>query len=219
MKAQSKDNPVLKTFSLSSLPVFPGIYSIKNTQTGFIYIGQSKNIIQRLRAHRSMLERETHQNKKMTEDCKIYGIHSFEVSILLEGIEYESNDLRLSLEKEYIKKFPIEKLYNTDRCVENNSFFGKIHTPELKKRFTEERTNIPNYELGRGICIPSFTSRKGNISPGGSFLSLAEASRVTNMSRRDLRKRLNDPTFPDWRELTPKEQEDLKKQRQQQGHA
>lgn len=219
MKAQSKDNPVLKTFALSSLPVFPGIYSIKNLQNGFIYIGQSKNIIQRIRAHRSMLERETHQNKKMLEDCKIYGIGCFEVSILLEGLEYENDMVRLTLEKEYIKKIPMEKLYNIDRSGDNNAFSGKKHTPEFKKRLSDERKNIPKEELGRGIQIPPYTSRKGNFSPGGSFLSIAEASRITKMARRDIRKRLDDPTLPDWRELTPKEQEDLKKQRQREGHA
>ena len=78
---QLTNDPVLKTFKLSSLPFFAGLYSLKNTKNGFIYIGESQNIIQRLRTHRSMLERNTHFCEKMQSDANQDGIEIFEVEI------------------------------------------------------------------------------------------------------------------------------------------
>ena len=212
---QLTNEPVLKTFKLSSLPFFAGLYSLKNTKNGFIYIGESTNIIQRLRAHRSMLERNTHFCEKMQNDANQDGIDIFEVEILVEGPAYESSDIRKAAEKEYIAKIPENKRYNQlDRCGKHNGFFGKTHTAELKQRFGLERAGIPNTQLGRPISIPSYRTRKGKQYPGGIFLSIAEASAVTGIARRDIRKRLDDPEFPDWRELTQQERDNLIVQKQ-----
>jgi len=207
--------PALKTFNLSSLPDSPGVYSLTNLKNGCVYIGESKNIIQRLRSHRSLLDKGIHFCEKMQNDATEDGIHVFEVCILVEGLEYENSKIRRAKETEYIQKIPLEKRYNQGRECENKGFFEQMHTEEFKQRLSAERKGIPNTELGRPIFIPPFRSRKGNESSGGLFLSVSEASQVTGMARRDIRKRLNDPKFPDWRELTEAEREKVLRERQQ----
>jgi len=111
---------------------------------------------------------------------------------------------RQEREKTYITEFPSEKLYNLiDRRGERNSFAGKTHSLAFRARLSAERKGIPNTALGRPISIPPFRTRKGNEHAGGIFASIAEASRVTGIARRDIRRRIDDPLFPDWKEVDP----------------
>jgi len=151
-----------------------------------------------------MLERGEHFCRPLQADFDAYGIESFDVSILVQGPEYHDTATRREQEKEYIIQLPAEKRYNTvDRQSERNSFAGKSHTLQFRERLSRERKGIPNMALGRPISIPSFRTRKGNAHEGGIFASVAEASRVTGMARRDIRRRINDPLFPDWKEVDP----------------
>lgn len=220
MTTDSNETSGLQPFRLSSLPSFAGVYSIRNIHTQHVYIGESVNIIQRLRAHRSMLERECHFCKKMQEDANQYGIDSFEIFILVQGEIYENSKIRKESESQFITTLPIEKRYNSEgRNKENNGFYGKTHTLEVKQRLSLERLGQKKPELGRGIEIPPFRSRKGREHEGGKFLSIAEASAYTGMARRDIRKRLSDPNEPLWRELTSQERQNLILQRQNKENA
>lgn len=192
------------SFPLADLPCSPGLYALTNRQTGSVYIGESVNLLQRLRSHRSMLEQGKHFCRSLQADFGSYGIENFEVSILAEGPGYENADTRRKCEKAYIDLLPPERRYNTiDRCGNRNSFAGKSHTPDFRERLSAERKGIPNTALGRPITIPPFRTRKGNEHEGGTFASVAEASRVTGMARRDIRRRLEDPLFPDWKGIDP----------------
>jgi len=219
-KYKAQDNPVLKTFGFSNLPSFSGVYLIQNLKTGFVYIGQSKNIIQRLRAHRSMLSRNTHFCKQLQTDFNLYGLENFQVTLVHESERDEAKNERLKIETEWIQKIEKDILYNKpNREKENNGFFGKKHTENFKQLLSSQRASVMKNELGVAIQIPPFVSRKGNQSPGGRFISIAEASRRTNISRRDIRKRLTDPNFPEWRILDQKELEEFKKQRKNEKNA
>jgi hypothetical protein len=149
-----------------------------------------------------MLERGKHFCQSLQADFNFYGIHSFEVAILVQGPEYNEKAMRREREKYYIDKLPSEKCYNTvDRCGERNSFSGKSHSAAFRERLSAERKGVPNTALGRPISIPPFRTRKGNEHEGGIFASVAEASRATGMARRDIRRRINDPLFPNWKEV------------------
>jgi predicted GIY-YIG superfamily endonuclease len=190
------------SFPFTSLPCSPGVYSLINRQTGSVYIGESADILQRLHSHRSMLERKEHFCRSLQADFNFYGIQSFDVSILVQGPEYREKAMRREREKYYINELPSEKRYNTvDRCGDRNSFAGKSHSLAFRERLSAERKGIPNTTLGRPISIPPFRTRKGNEHEGGIFASVAEASRVTGMARRDIRRRINDPLFPNWKEV------------------
>jgi len=195
------------SFPLAALPCAPGVYALTNQQTGYVYIGESVDILQRLRTHRSMLERGTHFCRALQADFDSFGLESFDVTILVQGPEYQSKAARREQEKIYISGLPSDKRYNlVDRQGERNSFFGKTHSPELREQLSIDRKGIPNTALGRPISIPPFRTRKGNMHDGGTFSSVAEASRVTGMARRDIRRRINDPLLPDWREINSESQ-------------
>jgi len=199
---QSWAHVLTTTFPFAALPGSPGLYAITNRQSGAVYIGESRDMLQRLRSHRSMLERGEHFCRHLQVDFDSYGVESFDVTILVQGPECHDTATRRELEKRYIARLPAEKRYNiTDRRGERNSFAGKHHSLEFRERLSAERKGVPNTALGRPISIPSFRTRKGNEHAGGTFASVAEASRVTGMARRDIRRRLNDPLFPDWREV------------------
>jgi len=203
---ESSTRKLPASFPLADFPYSPGLYALTNRQTGSVYIGQSVNILQRLRSHRSMLEQGKHYCQSLQADFIYYGIEKFEVSILAEGPGYEDADTRRKYEKELINQLPPEKRYNIiDRRGDRNSFAGKSHTPAFRERLSAKRKGIPNTALGRPITIPLFRTRKGNEHEGGTFASVAEASRVTGMARRDIRRRLADPLFPDWKEVDPDE--------------
>lgn len=192
------------SFPLADLPCSPGLYALINRQTGSVYVGESLDILQRLRSHRSMLERGKHFCRPLQADFVRYGIESFEVTILAEGPDYADAATRQTREKAYIDDLPPEQRYNViDRQGDRNSFAGKSHSLSFRERLSAERKGIPNTALGRPITIPPFRTRKGNEHEGGTFASVAEASRVTGMARRDIRRRLADPLLPDWKEVDP----------------
>ena len=51
-----------------SLPSGPGVYFIKNTRTGKVYVGQSENIRRRAASHIYELKSNKHSSKAMQED-------------------------------------------------------------------------------------------------------------------------------------------------------
>lgn len=53
---------------MKPIPAAPGIYTITNKQTGFVYIGASKNVRLRINAHRRALLAKTHSNKQLQEE-------------------------------------------------------------------------------------------------------------------------------------------------------
>lgn len=59
-----------------------GIYKIENLATGRIYIGKSKNVIDRFKQHKQSLKNGHHVNKNLQKDYNIYGKSNFEFSIL-----------------------------------------------------------------------------------------------------------------------------------------
>ncbi|MBN1290219.1 MAG: GIY-YIG nuclease family protein [Candidatus Latescibacteria bacterium] len=59
-----------------------GVYQIKNTENGKIFIGSSLNLQGRLNRHKFELTLGSDQNKKMQKDCQKYGIDKFSFDIL-----------------------------------------------------------------------------------------------------------------------------------------
>lgn len=78
-----------------------GIYCIKNINNGKVYIGQSCNIENRWKKHKSELNRNVHNNKHLQNAWNMYGADSFEFSVLEECKENEMDDL----ERKYISLY------------------------------------------------------------------------------------------------------------------
>ena len=61
-----------------------GIYKITNTITGDFYIGSSKNVKERLAAHKCKSTWKNHPNNPMYHDMRKYGVDNFAFEILAE---------------------------------------------------------------------------------------------------------------------------------------
>lgn len=60
----------------------PGIYSIRNTTSGKIYIGSSKNVYYRIAKHKHMLIKDKHDNPHLQNSFNIHGADKFEVTLV-----------------------------------------------------------------------------------------------------------------------------------------
>lgn len=58
------------------------IYSIKNSVTGHIYIGQTNSIGKRFSAHRRELERNVHYNYQLQNSFNKYGLYNFKFEVI-----------------------------------------------------------------------------------------------------------------------------------------
>lgn len=140
-----------------------GIYAIKNKINNKIYIGQSNDIENRWRCHRSHLRRGVHQNQHLQGAWNKYGEDNFDFFIL-ELCEIYNID---ELERCYIEKYNSmnsEYGYNyesggnlnkrvseqtrekisknhADVSRENNPFYNKKHSKESIQKFMKN----PNY--------------------------------------------------------------------------
>lgn len=71
-----------------TIPSKPGIYLIRNTVNGKVYIGRSENLWRRWATHRSHLKRGRHQNRYLLAAWQKHGAENFTFEVLeLAGIE------------------------------------------------------------------------------------------------------------------------------------
>lgn len=98
-----------------------GVYKIKNVTTGEYYIGSSKNLSNRLMAHKVMLRSNKHTNYKLQDSYNKYGEDSFvfyELEILSE-VTKDIKDLIL-LEQKYLDASDNSKLFNIKNIATNS---------------------------------------------------------------------------------------------------
>lgn len=121
-----------------------GVYLIRNTQNGKVYVGQSRNIRQRWTDHRKALRRSTHPNPHLQASWCKYGEASFEFEVVQQS---EVTQLAL-LEQEWVHKLGScdrEKGYNLSTPTPSGYTMsaetrarigaanrGKVRTPEMR---------------------------------------------------------------------------------------
>ena len=155
-----KDNPVLNTppntqndeeyISFESAPSYkykpeeprfqkkPGVYMILCKVNGKRYYGESSDISVRLAKHRYELKNGIQGNQFLQSDWTLYGKDSFEFQIIQMGEEWGTKESRIEVESTLIKG-DRARCYNTYAVISErtglaNSFWGKNHTPESKKK-------------------------------------------------------------------------------------
>lgn len=85
-----------------------GVYRFLNKKNGKVYIGSSKNIAKRIRAHLSKLKNNSHINKHFQAAYNKYGVESFDITVLEECDEYA----QLKTEQKYLDLLDKNKCYN-----------------------------------------------------------------------------------------------------------
>lgn len=161
-----------------------GIYMIRCLQNDWRYYGESQNVSGRLASHRSLLNRKIHPNIALQVEWNTYGSENFHFTVLFMGESWNQLAVRRGKELELIvldRAFCYNILEGVSKPGEKNPFWGKIQTPEAKKKISEALKGRSNEKLGRKIFI------QGTFYP-----SLAEASRQTGIARKTIRKKLDD---------------------------
>lgn len=119
-----------------------GIYKIKNTITGDVYIGSSVDSITRMCQHRSQLRHNKHHSPILQNSYNKYGHSVFVVSIIC----FCDINLLIILEQFYINS--CKPFYNTATCADS-PMKGRKHSKEtlnkLKGRGTWNK-GIPRTE-------------------------------------------------------------------------
>lgn len=103
-----------------------GIYAIINTSNFKIYIGQSRNISERLKKHFNRLRRGTHENNHLQNSFSKHKEECFSISILTECTASELT----TNEQLWIDSFNSDELYNI--CPVAGSTIGYKHSTESR---------------------------------------------------------------------------------------
>lgn len=119
---------LVRRSDMEILPQFPGIYQIRCTVTNKVYIGSSRNIRQRIAAHKKLLKSGTHENSHLLRAWCKYGSECFEFSV----IELCDLDALIEREQFYInwtKSFNPKHGYNFRRIAASKG----IRQPKIQQ--------------------------------------------------------------------------------------
>lgn len=153
-----------------------GIYKITNTINGKCYIGQSVNLKNRIKMHKSMIKHNNEDNEYLRKSTKKYGYKNFKIEIIkyckeeeLDFYEKYYIDYYKSYKREngynielggstnkHLSKEQIEKMRKTKKgklMGKENPFYGKTHTLETKNKISEKHKN-------NKYCVGRFMSKE-----------------------------------------------------------
>ena len=109
------------------------IYIRKNLINGKCYIGQTKNIVVR---NYNWKHEKIYGNSIITKDRDLYGLDSFELAILKECDDSESD----KWENYYIKQY--NTLFPNGYNITNGGIRGWHHTEETKHKMSEAKKEL-----------------------------------------------------------------------------
>jgi len=90
----------------------PGLYQIRCKANGKLYIGESNNVLDRLAKHTRNLDTNMSDCYELQKDWTLYGVSQFEACALYIGDEWVDREARLKKEKELIRSYSPEEVYN-----------------------------------------------------------------------------------------------------------
>lgn len=167
-----------------------GLYVITCTINNRHYVGQSQNVKQRLNAHKSKLQRNIHENKRLQQDFNSYGLKNYNFKNLLFGTNVNLKK-RLEFEVLILDTLSPEQRYNKyvnwnyRKTDVNQLDYSKLTKAKQIKHQFDFITKKSSY------CKP--VTIKNNY-----YESISQAHKKTGLTRKCIRKRCNDPAFKDF---------------------
>lgn len=123
-----------------------GIYKITNTSNGKVYIGQTKNLINRKQSHFYWLERNEHHNQPLQKAYNKYGKENFTFEILEESEDLDNRELfwiteygGVNSRLNYNLKDPLSKEWSNYVKVKQSKTMMGENNPNYGNKWTEEQ--------------------------------------------------------------------------------
>lgn len=134
-----------------------GIYSITNTATGRVYVGQSTHIERRWREHRHRLQNSTHGNDRLQKSWNSRGGSGFSFSV--ECVVVDPTNLT-HIENIFLSMYRLRQggVYNAD---------GPAESPRTGWRHSEETREKMRLAASRRKPISDETRRKHSLAARG----------------------------------------------------
>ena len=157
-----------------------GVYGIRNSVTGDIYIGSTaRSINQRWGSHKRDLGRGSHANQRLQRAWNKHGVVVFSFDVL----EICDASQCLSREQWYIDKEVAvgrrDGLYNM--CLVAGSALGRRHRPEVRARLAEHLRVISRANIGRRASaetrVKMSLAQRGKKQPRDAVARTAAALR------------------------------------------
>lgn len=143
----------------------PGIYAIICEKAKSVYVGQSKNMANRLRNHKMVLLSRRPPSKiyeRMLIDIDNYGIESFTFEKHIDLKDHDVPNI-LEIERETMWFF-LEKgyrLYNADLPIGNNAIYCPETMRDTIVSLIKECSNdVKNFELVKDLLVKIKSSKK-----------------------------------------------------------
>lgn len=183
-------------FELITLKGKSGVYQIRNLQNNHVYVGSSKNLLDRYKFHFSTLKNNKHENPYLQSAYNKYGRKNF----IYEIIEFCEQEQRFNVEQYWIDKFYGNNCYNINKDATNPpDCTGKKHvfTEEHRKNISKaQKERYKNPEVRKHLSL----IRKGKhlgadhanskpvicLETGKEYAAVSEASRETGYCSSDI---------------------------------
>lgn len=178
-------------FELITLKGKSGVYQIRNLQNNHVYVGSSKNLLDRYKFHFSTLKNNKHENPYLQSAYNKYGRENF----IYEIIEFCEQEQRFNVEQYWINKFYGNNCYNINKDATNPpNHLGRKKGPmpeeskrklseSLRKRYKEHPELIKQMSLtrkGKNLGSNHVNSKPVIcLETGKIYAAISEASRDT----------------------------------------
>lgn len=134
----------------------PGIYTVTNTVSGTVYVGQARNIRKRWEVHRSTLGSGKHRNGYLQRAWNKYGADAFHFEVILDLTDVPKDVLAMRLNEEEIaalKRFP--DTYNLMEA----GWSGAIASDATRHLLSQQRLAMWADPILRGRIVAAMKKR------------------------------------------------------------
>lgn len=170
--------------SHDNIPNTPGIYAIRNIESGRIYIGSSATLRKRLRQHHSELLRKVHKNRKLQNSWSLHGEGCFEFFV----IEYlEDKGECIPREQYWIDCADASNEDNYNILSVAGSALGQVRSEETRKKISEAGRGRKVSEESRALMSKA---QKGKVVSEATKKLMSESRKGRKISEEQKRKLL-----------------------------